>query len=59
MHDRVVWLSDNGAEFGYVRWIGHVVDGDSILAGVAFVSSIIPCIGMLRNSTNLETSSFA
>ncbi len=42
--DRVVWLSDNGAEFGCVRWIGHVMDGDSILAGVAFVSSIIPCI---------------
>lgn len=36
--DRIVWLSDDGPEFGYVKWIGHVIEENSLLAGVEFVS---------------------
>ena len=39
MGDRVVWLSDGGPEFGFVRWVGHNPDSrDDYIAGVEFVS---------------------
>lgn len=37
LHDRVVWLSDNGPEFGYVRWLGKLPDvGSDWMTGVDF-----------------------
>ena len=37
--DRVVWLSDDGPEYGFVRWVGHNPDSkDDYIAGVEFVS---------------------
>ena len=43
MDDRVVWLSDDGPEYGFVRWIGHVPGSDDdYIAGVEFVSFFLP-----------------
>ena len=37
--DRIVWLSDSGPEFGFVRWVGHIPGSrDDYIAGVEFVS---------------------
>ena len=37
--DRIVWLSDGGPEFGFVRWVGHMPGSrDDYIAGVEFVS---------------------
>lgn len=37
LKDRVVWLSDNGPEFGYVKWLGQLPDvGNDWMAGVDF-----------------------
>jgi len=34
---RVVWLSDNGPEFGYIKWLGKLPDvSDDWMAGVYF-----------------------
>ena len=39
MDDRIVWLSDSGPEFGFVRWVGHIPGSrDDYIAGVEFVS---------------------
>ena len=39
--DRVVWISDGGAEHGVVRWIGHLPDSPEkdLTIGVEFVST--------------------
>ena len=40
MDDRIVWLSDSGPEFGFVRWVGHIPGSrDDYIAGVEFVST--------------------
>lgn len=38
--DRIVWISDNGPEFGEVKWIGILPDSNrrDITVGVEFVS---------------------
>jgi hypothetical protein len=47
--DRIVWLSDDGPEYGWVRWIGHEMitatalrdcGSPPMLAGVEFVSNM-------------------
>jgi hypothetical protein len=38
--DRIVWISDQGPEYGVVRWIGHIPGDDDLLAGVEFVSAV-------------------
>ena len=39
VNDRIVWLSDSGPEFGFVRWLGHLPGSrDGFIAGVEFVS---------------------
>lgn len=45
--DRIVWISDNGPEFGEVKWIGILPDSNrrDITVGVEFVSSLnLECI---------------
>ena len=41
VHDRIVWLSDDGPEYGVVKWIGCLPDADvqEVVAGIEFVSS--------------------
>ncbi|XP_053203646.1 ubiquitin carboxyl-terminal hydrolase CYLD-like [Panonychus citri] len=35
--NRIVWLSDNGPEFGYIKWLGKLPDvGSDWMAGVHF-----------------------
>ena len=38
--DRIVWLSDDGPEYGVVKWIGVLPDADvqEVVAGIEFVS---------------------
>jgi hypothetical protein len=46
--DRIVWLSDNGPEFGEVKWVGVLPDSrrNDITVGVEFVSTArILCSG--------------
>lgn len=40
--DRIVWLSDNGPEFGEVKWVGVLPDSrrNDITVGVEFVSTL-------------------
>lgn len=40
VHDRVVWLSDYGPEYGIVKWIGHLPEAETkeLIAGIEFVS---------------------
>lgn len=40
LHDRIVWLSDYGPEYGIVKWIGHLPEADTkeLIAGIEFVS---------------------
>ncbi|RWS05782.1 Ubiquitin carboxyl-terminal hydrolase CYLD-like protein [Dinothrombium tinctorium] len=41
LRDRVVWLSDNGPEFGYVKWLGKLPDvGNDWMAGIHFDNSV-------------------
>jgi len=41
LRDRVVWLSDNGPEFGYVKWLGQLPDvGNDWMAGVDFDNAV-------------------
>ena len=41
--DRIVWLSDNGPEFGVVKWIGTLPDTSrrDVTVGVEFVSLVV------------------
>lgn len=37
LNNRVVWLSDNGPEFGYIKWLGKLPNvGNDWMAGVYF-----------------------
>ena len=40
VRDRIVWLSDNGPEYGVVKWIGVLPEADvqEVVAGIEFVS---------------------
>lgn len=42
LHDKIVWLSDYGPEYGVVKWIGHLPENDTskneLVAGIEFVS---------------------
>ena len=40
VNDRIVWLSDDGPEYGVVKWIGVLPDADvqEVVAGIEFVS---------------------
>ena len=43
VNDRIVWLSDDGPEYGVVKWIGVLPDADvqEVVAGIEFVSTYI------------------
>lgn len=57
LHDRVVWLSDNGPEFGYVEWLGKLPDvGSDWMAGVDFDNPVGSGTG-LYNDHQLFTAS--
>ena len=40
VNDRIVWLSDDGPEYGVVKWIGVLPDAEEqgVVAGIEFVS---------------------
>ena len=57
LKDRVVWLSDNGPEFGYVEWLGKLPDvGEDWMAGVDFDNPVGSGTG-LYNEHQLFTAS--
>ncbi|KAJ9579710.1 hypothetical protein L9F63_004636, partial [Diploptera punctata] len=56
--DRVVWIADNLAEQGVVRWLGHL-DGHSLknemMAGVEFDKPIGECSGSYKKTQLFQT----
>ncbi|KPM04948.1 ubiquitin carboxyl-terminal hydrolase CYLD-like protein [Sarcoptes scabiei] len=54
--DRVVWLSDNGPEYGVVKWLGKLPDvGNDWMAGVDFVNPVGSGIGQYNNHQLFQT----
>ena len=52
--DRIVWLSDGGPEFGFVRWVGHMPGSrDDYIAGVEFVSLSLRWNEILKHVSTL------
>ena len=53
--DHVVWLSDNGPEFGHVRWLGRLPDvGADWMAGVEFVNPVGSGTGLYNDQQLFE-----
>lgn len=53
--DRVVWLSDNGPEFGQVKWLGLLPDvGTDWMAGVDFDNPVGSGTGLYNDQQLFE-----
>ena len=39
VNDRIVWITDDSLEYGVVKWIGQLLEGSEVVAGIEFVSS--------------------
>lgn len=53
--DHVVWLSDNGPEFGHVRWLGRLPDvGTDWMAGVEFDNAVGSGTGLYNDHQLFE-----
>lgn len=53
--DRVVWLSDNGPEFGRVKWLGLLPDvGNDWMAGVDFDNAVGSGTGLYNDQQLFE-----
>lgn len=56
LHDRVVWLSDTGPEYGIVKWLGKLPDvGTEWMAGVDFVNPVGSGTGLYNEFKLFET----
>lgn len=56
MADRVVWLSDNGPEYGTVKWLGKLPDvGSEWMAGVDFINPVGSGTGLYNEHKLFET----
>lgn len=50
MDERIVWISDNGPEYGYVRWLGKLQDlGTEWMAGVEFDNPVGSGTGLYKD----------
>lgn len=50
MDERIVWISDNGPEYGYVRWLGKLPDlGSEWMAGVEFDNPVGSGTGLYKD----------
>lgn len=50
MNERIVWISDNGPEYGNVRWLGKLPDlGKEWMAGVEFDNPVGSGTGLYRD----------
>ena len=50
MNERIVWISDNGPEYGNVRWLGKLADlGKEWMAGVEFDNPVGSGTGLYRD----------
>lgn len=50
MNERIVWISDNGPEYGNVRWLGKLPDlGPEWMAGVEFDNPVGSGTGLYRD----------
>lgn len=48
--ERIVWISDNGPEYGYVRWLGKLPDlGREWMAGVEFDNPVGSGTGLYKD----------
>ena len=56
INDKVVWISDNGPEFGCVKWLGKLPDvGNDWMAGVDFVNPVGSGTGLYNDHQLFET----
>ncbi len=56
INDKVVWISDNGPEFGCVKWLGKLPDvGPDWMAGVDFVNAVGSGTGLYNDHQLFET----
>ncbi|KAG9510501.1 Ubiquitin carboxyl-terminal hydrolase CYLD [Fragariocoptes setiger] len=56
MNERIVWISDNGPEYGYVRWLGKLPDiGDDWMVGVEFDNPVGTGTGFYRDQQLFES----
>lgn len=56
MNERIVWISDNGPEYGYVRWLGKLPDiGQDWMAGVEFDNPVGSGTGLYKEHQLFET----
>ena len=54
--DKVVWLSDNGPEYGIVKWLGKLPDvGNDWMAGVDFINPVGTGTGLYNDHKLFET----
>lgn len=56
INERIVWISDNGPEYGNVRWLGKLHDlGPEWMAGVEFDNPVGSGTGLYRDRQLFET----
>lgn len=56
INDRIVWISDNGPEYGNVRWLGKLPDlGHEWMAGVEFENPVGSGTGLYKDCQLFET----
>ncbi len=56
LHDKVVWISDTGPEYGVVKWLGKLPDvGSEWMAGVSFVNPVGSGTGLYNEYKLFET----
>ncbi|CAG2108713.1 unnamed protein product [Medioppia subpectinata] len=56
LNDKVVWISDNGPEFGCVKWLGKLPDvGTDWMAGVDFANAVGSGTGLYNDHQLFET----
>lgn len=54
--DRIVWISDNGPEYGYVKWLGKLPDvSNDWMAGVDFDNPVGSGTGLYNDHQLFET----
>jgi len=57
INERIVWISDNGPEYGYVRWLGKLPDlGKEWMAGVEFDNPVGSGTGLYKDKQLFVTS---
>ncbi|XP_054164962.1 ubiquitin carboxyl-terminal hydrolase CYLD-like [Oppia nitens] len=56
INDKVVWISDNGPEYGVVKWLGKLPDvGNDWMAGVDFINPVGSGTGLYNDHQLFDT----